>query len=59
MTKQAITIIDAGPTHSGVQEIILAGEMKRRGVRFLPRQALKHLCRAARKAGSVDPFAYP
>jgi hypothetical protein len=57
MTKHAITIIDAGPTHCGVEEIIFASELKRRGVRFLPRQALKRLYRTASKARCVNPFA--
>lgn len=57
MTKQAITIIDAGPAHLGAQEIIRASELKRRGVRFLPRQVLKRTYRAVSKAGCVNPFA--
>ena len=57
MMKQAVTIIDVGPTHLGVKNIVLAGELKRRGVRFLPRQALKRLKRSASKAGIINPFA--
>lgn len=55
--KQAVTIIDAGPAHLSVKSIILEAEKKRRGVRFLPRLALKNLIRAASKAGVVNPFA--
>lgn len=57
MMKQAVTIIDVGPTHRGVQSIVLAGELKRRGIRFLPRQAIKRVYRSMSKAGDTNPFA--
>lgn len=53
--KQAVTIIDDGPAHQGLQNIIVENEKKRRGVRFLPRQALKRAYRSASKA-VVNPF---
>ncbi|HCE7248313.1 TPA: hypothetical protein NHR53_006215 [Pseudomonas aeruginosa] len=53
--KQAITIIDVGPTHQGLQSIIAENELKRRGVRFLPRQAIKRAYRSASKS-LVNPF---
>lgn len=56
MAKQKITIIDAGPTQSSIQELLRASELKRRGVRFLPRQAYKHLYRAVQMGCSVNPF---
>lgn len=53
--KQAVTVIDVGPDHKGLQSIIVENEKKRRGVRFLPRQALKRAYRSASKA-VVNPF---
>ncbi|MFU5648572.1 hypothetical protein ACM7UU_24935 [Pseudomonas aeruginosa] len=55
--KQAVTIIDVSPTYQGVRSIIAKVEMKRRGLRFLPRQVLKKVCRAAHKGRSANPFS--
>lgn len=55
--KKSVTIIDVGPTHMSVKALIVTAELKRRGVRFLPRQALKRAHRSATKAGAANPFA--
>ncbi|HHK4528691.1 TPA: hypothetical protein ACQTYG_006028 [Pseudomonas aeruginosa] len=55
--KKSVTIIDAGPTHMSVKALIVSAELKRRGVRFLPRLALKRAHRSATKAVAVNPFA--
>ncbi len=56
MMSRTVTIIDVGPGHVGMQDIIIASEMKRRGVRFLPMQARKRVSRSASKGGFVNPF---
>lgn len=53
--KQAATIIDVRPAYQGVKSIIAKVEMRRRGVRFLPRQALKHILSRASNA-VTNPF---
>ena len=56
MAEQIITIIDVGPASMGVMDFICTYELKRRGVRFLPRQAMKRALRSARQ-NPINPFA--
>lgn len=53
--KQASTIIDVRPAYQGVKSIIAKVEMRRRGIRFLPRQALKHVLSRVSNA-VTNPF---
>lgn len=58
MMKQVVTIIDPRPAPNGVKSIIVDAEMKRRGVRFLPRQALKRIYRSVSNGGALNPFEF-
>ena len=52
-----IRIGRADEVRAGYARLIALAEKKKRGVRFLPRQALKRVYRAASKTGCINPFA--